>query len=107
MRLNNENFDIVLKQGTAANLAAATTFLREGEMAYTTDDAQLHVGDGDGNKLLVPVCPQGVVLAWGNGTPEGAVTAGVGSMYLRLDGGAGTVLYVKESGTGNTGWVAK
>lgn len=43
----------------------------------------------------------------GAGTPEGAVTAAVGSMYLRSDGGAGTTLYIKESGAGNTGWVAK
>jgi hypothetical protein len=43
----------------------------------------------------------------GTGSPEGAVTAGVGSLYQREDGGAGTCLYVKESGTGNTGWVAK
>lgn len=43
----------------------------------------------------------------GSGTPEGAVTAPVGSIYMRSDGGASTSLYVKESGTGNTGWVAK
>lgn len=47
--------------------------------------------------------------AWrrGEGTPEGVVVAPVGTAYLRTDGGAGTTLYVKESGTGNTGWVAK
>lgn len=43
----------------------------------------------------------------GSGTPEGAVTAPVGSLYMRTDGGAGTSLYVKESGSGNTGWIAK
>lgn len=43
----------------------------------------------------------------GAGTPEGLITANVGSVYTRTDGGAGTTLYVKESGTGNTGWVAK
>ncbi len=41
------------------------------------------------------------------GSPESVVTAGVGSMYTNSTGGAGTTLYVKESGTGNTGWVAK
>lgn len=40
----------------------------------------------------------------GSGTPEGSVTAVVGSTYRRSDGGAGTTLYVKESGSGNTGW---
>lgn len=43
----------------------------------------------------------------GSGSPETVVTANVGSLYLRTDGGAATTLYVKESGTGNTGWVAK
>lgn len=40
----------------------------------------------------------------GSGSPEGVVTANIGSLYSRTDGGAGTSLYVKESGTGNTGW---
>jgi len=43
----------------------------------------------------------------GTNTPEGAITAPVGSLFLRTNGGATTTLYVKESGTGNTGWVAK
>lgn len=43
----------------------------------------------------------------GAGSPEGAVSVRIGSIYQRSDGGAGTSFYVKESGTGNTGWVAK
>jgi hypothetical protein len=43
----------------------------------------------------------------GTGTPEAKVTAPRGHIYLRRDGGAATTLYVKESGTGNTGWVGK
>jgi hypothetical protein len=43
----------------------------------------------------------------GSGSPEGVLTAVIGSIYLRSDGGAGTSFYVKESGSGNTGWVAK
>lgn len=48
-----------------------------------------------------------VAVLTGEGSPEGVVTANVGRVYTRTDGGAGTTLYVKESGTGNTGWVAK
>lgn len=48
-----------------------------------------------------------VIWTSGSGTPEGVVTAPVGSLFSRTDGGSGTSLYVKESGTGNTGWVAK
>jgi parallel beta-helix repeat protein len=48
-----------------------------------------------------------VRLFSGNGTPESKVTSGPGSVYLRLDGAAGSTFYVKESGTGATGWIAK
>lgn len=50
---------------------------------------------------------QSLYIRFGSGSPEGAVTAPVGATYNRTDGGAGTSFYVKESGTGNTGWVAK
>jgi hypothetical protein len=43
----------------------------------------------------------------GTGSPEGVVDGGRGSLYSRLDGGAGTCLYVKETSSGTTGWVAK
>lgn len=44
----------------------------------------------------------------GTADPEGSVAAGVGSLYIRTTGTTnnGTVLYVKLSGTGNTGWSA-
>ena len=41
------------------------------------------------------------------GTPESMVSAMIGSTAMRQDGGASTSLYVKQSGTGNTGWVGK
>jgi hypothetical protein len=40
----------------------------------------------------------------GTGAPDGVVTAPIGAKYHRIDGGAGTTMYAKESGTGNTGW---
>jgi hypothetical protein len=44
----------------------------------------------------------------GNGSPEGVVSGAVGSQYLQLDGGVGTVLWVKESAAAaTTGWDAK
>lgn len=42
----------------------------------------------------------------GSGDPTGVVTAPVGSLYLRQDGGSGTSIYIKETGVGNTGWIA-
>jgi hypothetical protein len=57
-------------------------------------------------RLTKPASPSVIWLS-GSGSPEGSSTANVGSIYSRTDGGASTTLYVKESGTGNTGWVAK
>lgn len=47
-------------------------------------------------------------VAWlaGTGSPESAVVAPIGSMWSRTDGSTDTALYRKETGTGNTGWVA-
>lgn len=50
---------------------------------------------------------ESIRILHGYGTPEAVVTAGIGSKYLRLDGSTGTTNYTKESGTGNTGWVAE
>ena len=50
----------------------------------------------------------GVRMYSGIGSPNGAVTANPGCMYLDYNGGAGVTLYVKESGWGtDTGWVGK
>ena len=51
---------------------------------------------GNGNKLT-----------WGTGTPESNVVGIVGDLYIATDGAAGTTFFVKESGTGNTGWDGK
>lgn len=42
----------------------------------------------------------------GSGSPESSITADPGSAYMNTAGGSGTTLYVKASGTGNTGWRA-
>jgi hypothetical protein len=54
--------------------------------------------------------PQGSGAAWtaGNGSPEGVVVGSPGDLYSDTSGGAGTTLYVKESGVAtNTGWIGK
>ena len=48
-----------------------------------------------------------ITITVGTGTPEGVVAANVGSIFIRTDGGVATTLYVKESGTGTTGWDGK
>lgn len=47
------------------------------------------------------------LIKTGVGSPEGVVIASIGTIYIRTDGGTNTTFYIKESGTGNTGWVAK
>lgn len=61
------------------------------------------------NAYLKQIRPGTGTALWdsGPGSPEGVLVAGVGSKWTRTDGGANTTLYIKESGSGNTGWVAK
>lgn len=51
--------------------------------------------------------PGGITWSKGVGSPEGVVTAPIGSLYSNTSGGASTTLYVKTSGASNTGWTAK
>jgi hypothetical protein len=47
-------------------------------------------------------------VRFGAGTPEGNVTADIGTLYLRTDGSTSTTLYVKTANNGSaTGWTAK
>ncbi|HEY3804348.1 MAG TPA: hypothetical protein VGL61_17145 [Kofleriaceae bacterium] len=50
----------------------------------------------------------GPVWSTGTGNPNGSIVGSVGDMFTRTDGGAGSTLYVKESGADTSaGWVAK
>jgi hypothetical protein len=64
--------------------------------------AQLFLSSVDGCQAAM----RGYLLT-GLGSPEGVVTSSPGVLYLNLSGGPGVTLFVKESGTGSTGWVAK
>jgi hypothetical protein len=69
---------------------------------------EVNAGDITGNLVSAGLLSvSGCTIRADAGTPEGAVTAPVGSLYLRTDGGVSTTLYVKTSGAGNTGWTAK
>jgi hypothetical protein len=63
--------------------------------------------DGDVQQLTGAEVGELLGIFTGAGTPESVVAAPVGSLYLRTDGSTSTTLYVKTSGTGNTGWTAK
>lgn len=40
-------------------------------------------------------------------TPESNVSSGIGSLFINTNGGPGTTLFVKQAGTGNSGWAGK
>ncbi|WP_211062127.1 glycosyl hydrolase family 28-related protein [Heyndrickxia faecalis] len=77
---------------------------------YTTNilpNGQNHI-----NMMNIKISSDGAIFPMRNaagiyvgaGSPDGVVTANPGSIYLRIDGSFGTILYSKISGTGNTGW---
>lgn len=93
------NVNTILISIDAASVYNSNAFNIVGKnvtLGSTLTDTPLRVVDINGMRVLAS-----------SGTPEGVITANPGFIYLDRDGGAGTTLYVKESGTGNTGWVAK
>jgi hypothetical protein len=61
-------------------------------------------GSSGGGDLMVGTTT--TRLCAGSGSPEGAKTARPGSIYMNSAGGTETSIWVKNSGTGNTGWIA-
>jgi hypothetical protein len=78
-------------------------------IGQTNPAEKLHVSGGNvkvdsGYGYLI----NSVKIVSGSGSPNtNSVVAVPGSLYLNTAGGAGATLWVKESGTGGTGWVAK
>lgn len=94
------NVSIVMVKGGYFDITAAMTLTFNGSFdAQGNNLADLFIGSG------AYAFGKAARLV-GSGSPETVVTAPIGSEFLRNDGGANTVLYIKESGTGNTGWKA-
>jgi hypothetical protein len=106
IRLNSGggNTNLIIKDNQFGNIVGSTYIDSVGGAIITNEGVFISDNSPDSSQLDI----NGALnISTGAGSPEAAVTAAVGSMYTRTDGGAGTTLYVKESGTGNTGWVAK
>lgn len=41
----------------------------------------------------------------GSGSPEGVVVGDITQMYMNSAGTSGAILWIKKTGTGNTGWI--
>lgn len=94
--------------GTVTTLSIATANGVSGTVANatTTPAVTLSLGAITPSSVAASGLVTGANIVSGSGTPEGAVTAAVGTIFQRTDGGTNTTLYRKESGAGNTGWVA-
>lgn len=52
--------------------------------------------------------PGTCAIRWFAGNPNGVIEGNPGDVVLNTNGGAGTTLYIKESGLGTAaGWIAK
>jgi hypothetical protein len=84
----------------------------DGWIELTIEKLASREGINELNRMLnelydnIPGDGQTVRIFKGYGSPENVVAASVGAIYQRLDGGANTTIYAKESGTGATGWSA-
>jgi hypothetical protein len=103
-----------LETAPVYKLGSASVFM--GGQLFNTDNAN-DIGASGSNRPRTIYAATGVQaprlglaanIDWtqGSGSPEGAVTKDIGAIYSRNDGSGGSTLYVKESGSGNTGWTA-
>jgi Pectate lyase superfamily protein len=125
MDCNSQNIQSIAVGGGAVNDCTNPFIFAEGPGVFETPPVILPGTAEDGSTPIVPPASVPWVMLgglggkagftsslhpgiyWGKGSPEGVLAAGIGSLALRADGGNHTALYIKESGTGKTGWVAK
>jgi hypothetical protein len=96
--------------GKAATTGAATWKFARGSGNFSTpfridaDGAhlseRLHFDTNFGPSISL-------IIVQSRGTPNGVITANPGSLCLSYIDNSGGAIYVKESGTGNTGWAKK
>lgn len=87
--------------------SATTTYAFSGTAFQPSSDNVINLGGASNrwaNGFINQLRPGSGTAIWttGAGSPEGVLTAVVGSLYTDTTGGK---LYVKATGTGNTGWV--
>ncbi|MFD3258158.1 pyocin knob domain-containing protein [Paenibacillus lentus] len=108
----NGNADTIGDLANFPDLTDKQAILRIFRNTNTSGNKLIQISRGDGttgaalqitNGDITVLSGRNVSITSGS-NPEGVVAANVGSLHLRYNGGAGTTLYVKESGTGNTGW---
>lgn len=99
-----------LRIGSAGGVSFSSTTAANGtnDVAISRADVNVlqvgtAVGNANGTVRAAKFCYSATVCDWaGAGSPDGVVTAGIGSTYRNTTDGS---FYRKTSGTGNTGWV--
>lgn len=74
--------------------------------SFNNGDVQLRPNGSGHVRLTSDAEATGCSEMIGRNTPQGAVAAPPGSTYRNLNGGIGSSFFVKQTGTGNTGWSA-
>lgn len=101
---------LITKYSTTATTSPSSGDLDTGELAVNVADKRLYTEDDASNVVEIGTNPSAltlggaVTITTGSATPNGAVTANIGSLYLRTASNAEGNLYIKTSTTGNTGW---
>ena len=80
------------------NCTVTGSFISDGTAKFVNIDVSSTASVGGQINL------SSVLWRVGTGSPEGVVNANPGSLYSRTDGGVATTLYMKNTGTGSTGW---
>jgi len=102
---------LITKYSTTATTFPSSGDLDTGELAVNVADKRLYTEDDASNVVEIGTNPSNltlggaVTITTGSATPNGTVTANIGSLYLRTDSNAEGNLYIKTATTGNTGWI--
>ena len=97
----------ILNEGDSDEVPAQTKTVEIGMGGLAGSTTNTTIGNptvGQTNTVTINHSP-GVTWTSGSGAPTHS--ASPGSLYTNTAGGSGTTLYVKESGTDNSGWVGK
>jgi hypothetical protein len=108
---NSEIEWVGLNAGWFASRYQQTDYVQPGSdgsvtLTTPTGDVRIHPSGGGAVRWVNDAQATGCSTTIGSGTPQGVVTAAPGSDYRNLTGAAGSVFWIKQTGTGATGWVA-
>jgi Right handed beta helix region/Pectate lyase superfamily protein len=108
---NSEIEWVGLNAGWYASRYQQTDYVQpasDGSVTLTnlSGDVRIHPSGSGAVRWVNNSQATGCTTMVGSGTPQGVVTAPPGSDYRNLTGAAGGVFWIKQTGTGATGWIA-